>query len=68
MARTSANTKVHLSVIVPVFNEQNDLMPMAEQLTPLLDEVAGEGRCQFVLINKGSSDRSREICDQIGQR
>ena len=63
-----SEAKVHLSVVVPVYNEQNILMQMAEQLAPHLDEIAGESRWQFVLVNNGSRDRSREICEQIIQR
>jgi glycosyltransferase involved in cell wall biosynthesis len=54
-----------LSVIVPVYNEQDILMQMAQQLAPHLDDIAGENRWQFVLVDNGSRDRSREICDQI---
>ena len=43
-------------------------MQMAEQLAPHLDEIAGERRWQFVLVDNGSRDRSREICDQIVHR
>ena len=43
-------------------------MQMAEQLAPHLDEIAGAGRWQFVLVDNGSRDRSREICDQIVSR
>ena len=63
-----SEAKVHLSVVVPVYNEQNILMQMAEQLAPHLDEIAGESRWQFVLVDNGSRDRSREICEQIVQR
>jgi len=62
-----ATTHVHpqLSVVVPIYNEQDTLVQMAEQLAPRLDEFAGEGQWQFVLVDNGSRDRSREICDQI---
>jgi glycosyltransferase involved in cell wall biosynthesis len=59
---------VHLSIVVPIYNEQDDLMRMAEQLASHLDEIAGKSRWQFVLVDNGSVDRSREICDQIVQR
>ena len=62
---STANVKPHLSVVVPVYNEQDMLMQMAEELAPHLDELTGEGRWQFVLVDNGSRDRSREICDRI---
>ena len=62
---TLANGKLHLSIVVPIYNEQDDLMQMAEQVAPHLDEIAGKNRWQFVLVDNGSIDRSREICDEI---
>ena len=56
---------IHLSVVVPIYNEDALLMGMAEQLVPHLDKIAGEGRWQFVLVDNGSSDRSLAICDRI---
>ena len=67
-ATTSAEARVHLSIVVPIYNEDDILMQMAEQLAPHLDEIAGAGRWQFVLVDNGSRDRSREICDQIVSR
>lgn len=61
-------TGVDLSVVVPIFNEQNDLMRMAEQLAPELDGIAGKNRWQFVLVDNGSSDLSPVICDEIVRR
>lgn len=56
---------VNLSVVVPIYNEDSLLMGMAEQLAPHLDDIAGVGRWQFVLVDNGSRDRSAEICDLI---
>ncbi len=55
----------HLSVVVPVFNEQGDLAEMARQMAPNLDEIAGHGRWQFVLVDNGSTDASPAICAEI---
>jgi glycosyltransferase involved in cell wall biosynthesis len=57
-----------LSVVVPIFNEQNDLADMAERLAPTLDEIAGRGKWQFVLVDNGSTDKSPDICDEIVRR
>jgi hypothetical protein len=59
---------IHLSVVVPVFNEEEVLMNMAERLAPHLDGIAGTGRWQFVLVDNGSTDDSSAICDQIVAR
>jgi glycosyltransferase involved in cell wall biosynthesis len=58
----------HLSVVVPIFNEESILMRMAERLAPHLDDIAGPGRWQFVLVDNGSTDNSSTICDQIVTR
>src|SRR5262249_17688064 len=57
-----------LAVAVRVYNEQDLLLPMAEQLAPHLDEIAGRANWQFVLVDNGSRDRSRAICDEIAAR
>jgi glycosyltransferase involved in cell wall biosynthesis len=59
---------IHLSVVVPVYNEQSILMDMAEKLAPHLDGIAGSGRWQFVLVDNGSTDRSPDLCDDIVRR
>lgn len=59
---------VHLSVVVPIYNEQDILMGMAEQLAPHFDRIAGSGRWQFVLVDNGSRDHSPEICHAIVDR
>jgi Glycosyl transferase family 2 len=56
---------VHLSIVVPIYNEQDLLVSMAEQLAPHLDDIAGPDRWQFVLVDNGSSDGSSRLCDDI---
>jgi hypothetical protein len=64
----AARKGVHLSVVVPVCNEEHELLRMAEGLAPHLDEVAGAGRWQFVLVDNGSTDASAALCDEIVRR
>jgi len=68
LATAHAENKVQLSVVVPVYNEDSILMQMAEQLAPHLDEIAGQHCWQFILVDNGSRDLSRQICDQIVNR
>src|SRR5262245_5475850 len=56
---------IHLSVVIPVYNEEALLLDAACRLAPYLDEIAGAGRWQFVLVDNGSIDKSSVICDQI---
>src|SRR5262249_62312237 len=60
-----ADCEIHLSVVIPIYNEEAILSDMAEQLAPHLDEIAGAGRWQFVLVDNGSTDRSAVICGVI---
>ncbi len=59
---------VELSVVVPAYNEVNDLANMADGLALCLDRVVGSGKWQFVIVDNGSTDgtqeRARLIADQ----
>jgi glycosyltransferase involved in cell wall biosynthesis len=59
---------LHLSVIVPIFNEEGLLLSMADQLGSHLDDFVGRGRWQFVLVDNGSTDASAVICSEIVRR
>ncbi len=59
---------LHVSVVIPVYNEESVLFEMAEQMAPHLDEITGPGGWQFVLIDNGSTDRSPAICERIVRR
>lgn len=56
---------VQLSVIVPIFNEENSLMDMARGLADHLDRAAGLGCWQFVMIDNGSTDQTPSIINEI---
>jgi glycosyltransferase involved in cell wall biosynthesis len=56
---------IELSIIVPVFNESADLWPMAQNLAPHLDRIAGAGKWQFILADNGSTDASPQIIGRI---
>ena len=68
LATARSEGSLQLSVVIPVYNEENILMQMAEQLAPHLDEIAGQRCWQFVLVDNGSRDLSPQICDQIVSR
>jgi glycosyltransferase involved in cell wall biosynthesis len=68
MTQRPGSTANQLSIIVPVYNERDILMQMAEQLAPHLDDIAGKGSWQFVLVDNGSRDGSSAICDDIVAR
>lgn len=64
----SITTELLLSVVVPVFNEEAILMPMAESLAPHLDVIVGPEQWQFVLVENGSRDNTRVVCEEIVRR
>ncbi len=53
-----------LSVIIPVFNAQNSIADLIEQLHLDLNGIDFE----VILVNDGSDDNSEAICDDISQK
>lgn len=52
-----------VSVVVPVFDEEGNLVPLLEELVPALESV---GTYEIVFVDDGSTDRSRSVI--LGQR
>ncbi|KUM03607.1 glycosyltransferase [Chromobacterium subtsugae] len=50
------NTSIHLSVVIPVYNEQDVLQALFDRLYPALDAL--NVRYEIVFINDGSRDKS----------
>lgn len=48
-----------LSIIVPVFNEENNLKPLYKELALLKKKIPFS--LEFIFVNDGSKDKSREI-------
>jgi Glycosyl transferase family 2 len=68
VAAIPSRKPVRLSVVVPIYNEEEVLWGMAEGLAPSLDEVAEPGCWQFVLVDNGSKDGSAAVCEKIVAR
>lgn len=61
------NTDINLSVVIPVYNEQDVLQALFDRLYPALDAL--NLRYEIVFINDGSRDKSAAmLADQFGQR
>lgn len=57
-----------LSVVVPIYNEEEELWQMAEQLSVHLDKIIGQKRWQYVLVDNGSTDSTSQIVERIIQQ
>lgn len=58
-------TKV-VSIVVPVYNEQDCLEPLYKQLTAAMDSMDQE--CEVILVNDGSRDQSADVMDDLANR
>ena len=57
--------EIELSVVVPVFNEEEVLVPNTTFLGGHLDRIVGAGRWQFVIVDNGSKDRTPELAREV---
>jgi polyisoprenyl-phosphate glycosyltransferase len=55
-----------ISVVLPVFNESENLNALASRLFPVLDRVAN-GSFEIVFIDDGSRDGSVELLDALSE-
>lgn len=55
-----------ISIVIPVFNEENNLDPLVDELVPVLEATART--FEIVLIDDGSTDRSVEILKERIER
>jgi len=54
---------VRYSVVIPLYNEHDSIMPLYARLKETLDTLARSSECVFV--DDGSSDGSLELLQQI---
>lgn len=52
-----------LSIVIPVFNEEENLHPLYERVTPAAVKVADE--YELIFVNDGSGDRSLDIMKEL---
>ncbi len=57
-----------ISVVVPVYNSEQSLTPLAERLEPVLQELAGAGCFELILVNDGSRDNSWATVQALAER
>ena len=55
-----------LSVVIPLYNEEENVKPLYEQLKATLEEIGRE--YEIVVVDDGSTDRSFDILKELHQR
>ena len=60
MATDTAET---LSIVVPVYDEEQNLVPLTDQLLATLTDLGRD--FEIVFINDGSTDRSADVLDEL---
>jgi len=65
MGSPTLSTSPEISVVIPVFNEEEGLPELLSQLQPVLD---GLGSVELLLVNDGSRDRSIDILREAAER
>lgn len=66
-ADTRFSSGVDLSVVIPVLNEQDIVEDNLAHLRSACDKIVGEGKWQFVIVDNGSTDNTRQILDRLLQ-
>ncbi len=57
-----------LSIVLPVFNEEENLPILAEELSRVVTDLRSEWAVECVFVDDGSTDRSRERMLEIRER
>ena len=61
--RSSDVTVPHLSVVVPAFNEEENVVPLAEEIVGALDRLPGG--FELILVDDASTDATPRLIQQI---
>jgi len=57
---------IRYSLLVPVYNEAPNLLPLYQRLQPIMDRLDGE--TELVLVNDGSQDESLDLMRELHQK
>ena len=58
--------EIYLSLVIPVFNEEESLVPLCEKLHDALDKLGF--KTEIVFVDDGSTDRSFAVIDELSQK
>ena len=56
---------IQLSIVIPFFNEEENLIPVIRESISVLDASCLKGCYQLVLVDDGSTDNSQHIADNL---
>lgn len=59
-----AGQGLHLSIVIPIFNEKDNLVPLWDELVPALQKAA-PGSHEVIFVDDGSRDGSTEILRRL---
>jgi glycosyltransferase involved in cell wall biosynthesis len=62
---SAADDPCPVSVVIPLYNEENILRENVERLAGFFDTVVGHGRWYFLFVENGSTDSTPALCDTI---
>lgn len=62
----NSNQSVEISVVVPVFNEEENLLILIPKLLEVLNPIGAN--YEIIFVDDGSNDRSREILKEFASR
>ncbi|MEE2657972.1 MAG: glycosyltransferase family 2 protein [Candidatus Latescibacterota bacterium] len=65
---TNANggTEIHLSVVIPVYDEEESLEPLCEKLDAIFANLPGA--CEAIFVDDGSTDNSYAVLAKLTER
>lgn len=55
---TAPGSTPAVSIVIPVFEEQESLPELVARLGPVVDQLGGVGRCEVIVVDDGSRDGS----------
>jgi len=66
-ARVANSSAPVLSVVLPCFNERENLAALHQRLAPLLDRITG-GSFEVIFVDDGSTDGCAQLLDAMNER
>ena len=57
------NSEVYLSIVIPVFNEEDNLGPLVKEIESVMEKVGG--KFEIIFVDDKSTDRSFEVLREL---